>query len=227
MLDKKFLEKALNLFGLMLIMLLMTPIEAKAAANYYIGIVGIESRASNINLGDYTNLDDMSKHPLAYAQDVFEDILTTDLPSIGLTAVDKTSYAKASRTSEAEFQKVQEQMRKSISQLDKGNTTEAVKLFDKKLDYLVYGYIANMTITHRESIASSNLAVRVDLTTRIVDASTGKVVCVVTGKGESANRGGGHRKSFKFGGDEISEECWHEALEKALNQIVDKIKKQV
>ena len=84
-----------------------------------------------------------------------------------------------------------------------------------------------MTVTHRESIASSNLSVRIDLTTRIVDATTGKVVCVATGKGESASHGGTNRKSFKLGGDEISEECWHEALEKALNQIVARIKKQV
>lgn len=223
---KKFWAKAFNLLGFMLAVFLITS-PGTAEADYYIGIVGIESRTKNINLGDYTNLDDLDKHPLVYAQDVFEDILTTDLPGIGLIGVDKTSYAKMARKSEAEFQRVQEQMRKSISQLDKGNIEEAVKLFDKKLDYLIYGYIANMTITHRESIVSSNLAVRIDLTTRIVDASTGKVVCVATGKGESASRGAGHRKSFKFGGDEISEEAWHDALEKALNQIVEKIKKQV
>lgn len=223
---KKFWARALNLMVPILTIFLFVSPKA-AEANYYIGIIGIESRTNNINLGEYTNLDDLEKHPLVYAQDVFEDILTTDLPSLGLIGVDKTAYAKMARNSESEFQRVQEQMRKSISQLDKGNTEEAVKLFDKKLDYLIYGYIANMTITHRESIASSNLAVRIDLTIRIVDASTGKIVCVATGKGESASRGGGNRKSFKFGGDEISEEAWHDALEKALNQIVDKIKKQV
>ncbi len=227
MLVRKFWVRVLDLVGLTLAICLLVSPKVSAAANYYIGIVGIESRTKTINLGDYTNLDDMAKHPLAYAQDVFEDILTTDLPTVGLTTVDKTAYSKAMRTNEAEFQRVQEQMRKSMAQLDKGDTSEAVKLFDKKLDYFIYGYIANMTITHRESIASSNLAVRVDLTTRIVEASSGKVVCVVTGKGESASRGGGSRKSFKFGGDEISEECWHEALEKAINQIVEKIKKQV
>ncbi len=223
---KKFWEKALKLFGLISAIFLLA-LPGAAEANYYIGIVGIESRTNNINLGDYTNLDNLDKHPLVYAQDIFEEILTTDLPSIGLTGVDKTAYSKMARKSEEEFQRVQEQMQKSLSQLDKGNTTEAVKLFDKKLDYLIYGYIANMTITHRESIATSNLTVRVDLTTRIVDAYTGKVVCVATGKGEAVSRSGGHRKSFKFGGDEISEDAWHEALEKALNQIVERIKKQV
>ena len=223
---KKFWERVLNLAGLTLaIFFLVSP--KVEATNYYIGIVGIESRTKNINLGDYTNLDNLDKNPLVYAQEIFEDILTTDLPTLGLTAVDKTVNAKMARKNEAAFQKSQAQMRKSMSQLDKGDTSEAVKLFDKKLDYIIYGYIANMTITHRESIASSNLTVRVDLTTRIVDAATGKVVCVATGKGESVSRGGNNRKSFKFGGDEISEVCWHEALEKALNQVVDRIKKQV
>ena len=217
MLDKKFWERAFNL-GVLILAIFFVTFPKLAEANYTIGIVGIDSRVKdkNINLGDYTNLNDPNlENPLVYAQKAFETIMTTDLPSMGLTGVDKTEQATSSRIAEVNFQ------------LDHGNPKEAVKMFDKKLDYIIYGYIANLTVTHRESIASSNLAVRIDLTTRIVEASTGKVVCIVTGKGESANRGGGHRKSFKLGGDEISEACWDEALEKALNQIIDKIKKQV
>ena len=223
--DKKFYRKV-NLIFLLMIAIFFASTSI-AQANYSIGIIGIESRTKNINLGDYTNLEDFSKHPLVYAGDVFTEIMTTDLPLIGLTGVDKTSYAKMARNSEAEFQRVQQQMRESINKLDKGDTSDAVKLFNQKLDFFIYGYIADMTVTHRESIATSNLTVRVDLTARIFDASTGKVVCVVTGKGESASRGGNSRKSFLLGGKEISEECWHEALEKAINQMIEKIKKQV
>ena len=219
---KKFWGKILNLFVTTLAIYFFT-LPNFAEANYSIGIIGVESRTKNINLDDYTNLNDLSKNPLVYAQDVFEDILTTDLHETGLIAVDKTDYAKMARQSEEEFQQIQ----KSINRLDKGDTSEAVKLFDQKLDYIIYGYISNFTITHREAIATSNITVRVDLSVRIVDASTGKVVCVAIGKGESATHGGAYRKTFKFGGDEISEECWHDALEKALNQIVERIKKQV
>ena len=219
---KKFWGKILNLFATTLAIYFFT-LPNFAEANYSIGIIGVESRTKNINLDDYTNLNDLSKNPLVYAQDVFEDILTTDLHETGLIAVDKTDYAKMARKSEEEFQQIQ----KSINRLDKGDTSEAVKLFDQKLDYIIYGYISNFTITHREAIATSNITVRVDLSVRIVDASTGKVVCVAIGKGESATHGGAYRKTFKFGGDEISEECWHDALEKALNQIVERIKKQV
>ena len=213
--EKKCWKKAINLSVLILTIFFFV-LPKCSAESYTIGIVGIDSRIKDkdINLGDYTDLIQL-ENPLAYAQKVFTDILTTDLPTMGLEGVDKTENATSARIAEVNFQ------------MDLGNPAEAVKLFDEKLDYLIYGYITNMTVTHRESIVSSNLSVRVDLTTRIVDASTGKVVCVATGKGESASHGGGYRKSFKLGGNEISEECWYEALEKALNQIVEKIKKQV
>lgn len=213
--EKKYWRKAINLSVIILTMFLFVSPKS-FAESYTIGIVGIDSRIKDkdLNLGDYTDLTQL-KNPLAYAQKIFTDILTTDLPTIGLKGVDKTERATSARIAEVNFQ------------MDLGNPAEAVKLFDEKLDYLIYGYITNMTVTHRESLVSSNLSVRVDLTTRIVDASTGKVVCMATGKGESASHGGGYRKSFKLGGNEISEECWHEALEKALNQIVEKIKKQV
>lgn len=213
--EKKYWRKAINLSVIILTMFLFVSPKS-FAESYTIGIVGIDSRIKDkdLNLGDYTDLTQL-KNPLAYAQKIFTDILTTDLPTIGLKGVDKTERATSARIAEVNFQ------------MDLGNPAEAVKLFDEKLDYLIYGYITNMTVTHRESLVSSNLSVRVDLTTRIVDTSTGKVVCMATGKGESASHGGGYRKSFKLGGNEISEECWHEALEKALNQIVEKIKKQV
>ena len=226
MLGKKFLEKVLNLLALTLAIFLMVSPNAAEAKYYYFGIVGIESRVkdSDINLGDYTNLNspELAKTPLEYAQGTFERVLTDELPKIELSeigaefkSIDKTEETTSARIKELNFQ------------LEHGNPKEAVKLFDQKLDYLIYGYIANLTITHRESIATSNVNVRVDLTTRIVDANTGKVVCVAVGKGESASHGGGNRKTFEFGGKEVSVVSWHEALEKALNQIVDKIKKQV
>lgn len=215
--EKKHWRKAINLSVLILTIFLFVSPKC-FAESYTIGIVGIDSRIKDkdINLGDYTDLTQL-ENPLAYAQNIFTDfwMSNNDMRSVGLVCVDKTERATSARVAEVNFQ------------MDLGNPAEAMKLFDEKLDYLIYGYITNMTITHRESLVGSNLSVRVDLTTRIVDASTGKVVCVATGKGESASHGGGYRKSFKLGGNEISEECWHEALEKALNQIVEKIKKQV
>ena len=122
---KKFWGKILNLFAATLAIYFFTAPNF-VEANYSIGIIGVESRAKNINLKEYTNLDDLSKNPLIYAQDVFKEILTTDLHEIGLIPIDKTDYAKMARKSEEEFQQIQ----KSIGYLDKGNTSEVVKLFD-------------------------------------------------------------------------------------------------
>ena len=212
---KRFWKRAFDLIVLIpAILIFVSP--GFARANYAVGIVGVGSRVNNVNLGEYTDVTE-TENPLLYAQNVFTEIMTTDLPQIGaeFVGVDKTERTTSRRMDEVMFQ------------LQMGNPANAIKLFDRKLDYLIYGYITNLTITHRESFVSSNLSVDVSLSVRIVDASTGKIVCVATGRGESASHGEGGRKSFKFGGDEISEECWHEALEKALKKVMTNIKKQV
>lgn len=213
---QKFWARALNLVVLILGLFFFASPTCSAEA-YTIGIVGIDSRVTdkNINLGDYTDLTQLEKSPLAHAQDIFQTNMMDVLPNVGLQAIDKTADATLKRMAEA------------IIQLECGDPSKAVKLFDQPLDYLIYGYITNITVTHRESIVSSNLIVRVDLSVRIVDASTGKIVCVATGKGESSSRGGAYRKAFILGGNEVSDICWNEALEKALDQVVDKIKKRV
>ena len=215
---KKFWRRVLNLGVLILAVAFFTS-PACAAENYTIGIVGIDSRIKdkNINLGDYIDLTQLKENPLAHAQSIFVDFWqgNPDMLSLGLLCVDKTEKTTSERIAQVNFQ------------MDFGNPAEAITLFDQKLDYLIYGYITNLTVTHRESMFTSNLLVRVSMTVRIVDASTGKIVCVATGKGESSSHGEAYRKSFKLGGEEISEEGWHEALDKALNQIVKKIKERV
>ena len=226
--DKKFWQKAFNLFFLFMIVIFLMP-NNSAEAKYSVGIVGIDSRTVRINLDNYTRIDDSTTSPLIYAQTTFEDVMTDELPRISneFSGIEKTEYSRMARESEVEFQEIQKQMRTAMSGLDKGNISETVKLFDKKLDYFIYGYIDNLTITHRESLGGSNLTVRVDLTVRIVDASTGKIVCVATGKGESASHGESNRKSFKMGGEEVDVFCWDDALRKSLNQILKTIQKQL
>ena len=210
---KKFWRAAISFFTLVpAIIIFLSPTFVEA--NYTVGIVGISNRVRNLNLGDYTDLTEL-ENPLVYAQNVFEYTMTSGLPRTGLTGIDKTEQATSSRLNEVMFQ------------LEMGDPGKAVKLFDKTPDYLIYGYITNFTVTHRESLATSNLAVRIDLSVRIMEVSTGELVCVATGKGESASHGGAYRKAFKIGGEEISEECWTDALEKAFNQVLKSIQKQV
>lgn len=216
--EKKFWKRAADLLVLTLtIFFFVSP--TCSAEHYIIGIVGIDSRIKdkNINLGDYIDLTQLRETPLAHAQSIFVDFWqgNHDMLSAGLLCIDKTEKTTSDRIAEVNFQ------------MDFGNPAEAMTLFDQKLDYLIYGYITNMTVTHRESMFTSNLLVRVSITVRIVDTSTGKIICVATGKGESSSHGGAYRKSFKLGGEEISEDGWHEALKKALDQIAKKIKQRV
>ena len=194
--------------------LLLFPLSNTEAA-YNIGIVGIGSRTEKTNLLEYTNPAN-AKNPLDHAQGVFSNFMTTELGFLpDMIAVDRTEQAETARIQEAALQ------------LSLGNQQEAVKLFNTKLDYLIYGYVSNMTVTHRESLATSNLAVRVDLSVRIIDAATGKVVCIASGTGESKDHGGVGREAYILGGEELPVGAWDEALQNALTKIMLKIKKQI
>ena len=184
-----------------------------AAAGYTIGLVGIQSAvqgAEKTNIAAYVNMED-KRDPMEFAQDIFADVMTTDLVGTGLEPVDLTKRADMARRDEAMFQ------------LKMGDPSKAVKLSDQKLDYFIYGYISNFTVTHRESLGSNNISVEVSLSTHIVEAATGKAVFVATGKGTASS----HGVDLDKNGDKISTKAWSDALEKALNQIVTKIKKEV
>ena len=193
------------------------PSTEAAAAVDTIGIVGITDRthgAKNSNLGNYTNLDH-TRDPMQFAQGVFSEILATELPLMDLKPLDMSERATQARIDEMTFQ------------LDLGKPDKVLANFAVKPDYLIYGYISNFTATHREVMGTNNISVEVRLSVRVVDASTGKVVFVATGKGISATHNTSAAKGFRFSGEEISEEAWHESLEKALTEIAEKTKKAI
>lgn len=187
-----------------------------ASANYSIGLVGISAAVqgggSNLNFSNYIDMKSR-RDPIEYAQDVFTEIMMVQLAGSGLDPIDMTERADNARRDEL------------ILQLTQGDTTTAVKQFKIKPNYLIYGSIANFTVSHRESLGSNNITVETDLSIRIVDAATSKVVFVATGKGKSSTHDVDMGKNAKA--DKISEEAWHDSLEKALTQINEKIKKAV
>ena len=225
--DKKFYQKAFKWLFLTLFVIVFAVSSEVAEANYTIGIVGIGDKSGKYNLGDYIDLDDPTlSDPMVNAQENFKTILDTELSTIFspiFTTVEKSEQAQMARKDELTFQEVQAR----LALIERGEFVKVVKLFDEKLDYIIYGYIANFTVTHREAFGTSNLSVRIDVTVNIIDTSNGKVVCTATGKGESASHGEGNRKAFKFGGKAIPEVCWGEALDKALTQSVEKINKRI
>ncbi|MBQ7550371.1 MAG: hypothetical protein IJT04_02445 [Bacteroidales bacterium] len=204
-----------KIFGSTIVLWMLCLIYSPIAwADYTIGLVGIESNIQNVkgtNLNNYTNLAD-KQNPLEYAQDVFSDILTVELASFGLEALDMSSRATLARRDEMIFE------------LNMGKPEKIIQNFTIHPNYLIYGYITNFTVTHRETMGTNNISVEVSLTTRVVDAENGEIVFVATGKGVSSTHDTSAAKGFQFGGEEISEGCWHEALEKSLLQIIGKIK---
>lgn len=225
---QKFYQKAIKFIFLSAIVIFISTLKtAEASEIYNIGIVGIDNRVKYTNLDEYMEFEDGDKPPLIHIQELFHEIiLNSDLNKIGLRGVERTEYSQMARIMEREFQKTQAELRKSAAQLDNGNISEVVKLFDKKLDYLIYGYINNMTVSHRESFGSSNSVVSVDLTVRIIDSSTGKIVCVAVGEGSAPNHDKSYKKAFRFENKPVELESFYIAVQKALNQAVEKIKKQ-
>ena len=224
---QKFYRKAIKIIFASAFIIFSLACEITEAATYNMGIVGIENRVKNTNLDEYTEFEDGDKHPLIHVQELFHEIvLNGELYKLGLKGVESTKYSQEMRNKELEFQKYQSELRKSISQLENGDTYEVVKLFDKQLDYLIYGYINNMTVSHRESFGSSNSIVSVNISVRIVDASTGKIVCVATGEGSGSNHDKSYKKSFRFENKPVEQLSFYIAFENAMNQVVEKIKKQ-
>ena len=79
--DKKFWQKAFDLFFLLMIIIFLMP-NNSAEAKYSVGIVGIDNRTVRINLDNYTKIDDSTTSPLIYAQETFETVMTDELPRI-------------------------------------------------------------------------------------------------------------------------------------------------
>ena len=101
---KKFWRRVADL-SLLILVFVFFMLPKCHAETYSIGIVGIDSRIKDkdLNLGDYTDLTQL-ENPLSYAQKIFEEVMTTDLPTIGLNAVDKTAQATSTRIAEVNFQ---------------------------------------------------------------------------------------------------------------------------
>lgn len=121
--------------------------------------------------------------------------------------------------------------------LELGNNRIALK--DFTTDYIIYGYLTNLSIkvseTGMDTLSGTALVGKsktacANLSAKVVDTSTGKIVFTATGKGEStstktAAQYGEH--ILKVGSDDVTEECVHNALARAVHEIADKIIKAV
>lgn len=102
-------------------------------------------------------------------------------------------------------------------------------------EYVVYGYVTNMSVVESttgiddmsgSAIGGDSTAVRVNLSAKIVETATGKILLTVTGKGESAGSkvtASSKGEMLQFGKSNVTEECLHNALAKATHDIAVKI----
>ena len=108
-----------------------------------------------------------------------------------------------------------------------GKMTPEVKAAAEDCEYLLIGYLMNLSRTTDDKIIGKGDGIRASLSVQIFDTSTGKLVAVFTGNGISKARYNRIGKIFRAGQIEFSEESLNIALEKAALQIADKIKKNI
>lgn len=108
-----------------------------------------------------------------------------------------------------------------------GKMTPEVKAAAEDCEYLLIGYLMNLSRTTDDKIIGKGDGIRASLSVQIFDTSTGKLVAVFTGNGVSKARYNRIGKIFRAGQMEFSEESLNIALEKAALQIADKIKRDI
>lgn len=102
-------------------------------------------------------------------------------------------------------------------------------------DYIISGYLSNIGITYSEFFAlipgGRSYKLRVDIAVKIYDSSNGRCIYTAVGKGEAASEDFDMSllglKLMHFGDSQFSGECYDAALQKAVKQVADKIKRDI
>ena len=138
----------------------------------------------------------------------------------GVEPVDLSDDAKQARLDEA-------YLGLAFKNLDSGNVSQIIKDFETRPDYIVYAYLTGLTVTHRESMSGANMAVRADISARILNADTGRVVFVATGTGDANSHQSSGGDAIYIGRDKVPMDTLHSAIDKACEKIQKKIMENV
>lgn len=181
-----------------------------------IGIVGFANRV------EITNIDGKIVGNFKVANEYLMD---------GLVSCDKLDVIDIS----PEVEKYR--MNELVLQLDKSKKSVDCKCFGT--DYLIFGYLTNLSIKTSEtditnlknlSVGGKSETACANLSAKIIDTRTGKVVLTVTGKGESTSSKVAaqvNEHKLKVGKSDVTEECVLNALSKACEEITAKIAEAV
>ena len=114
-----------------------------------------------------------------------------------------------------------------MSQIGKMTPEVTAMAAAEDCEYLLIGYLMNLSRTTDEKIIGKGDGIRASLSVQIFDTKTGKLVKVFTGNGVSKARYNRVGKIFRARQIEFSEESLNIALEKAALQIAEKIKRNI
>lgn len=94
-------------------------------------------------------------------------------------------------------------------------------------EYLLIGYIMNLSRTTGEKIIGKGDGIRTSLSVQVFDVATGKNVATFTGNGVSKSHIDRIGRIFRHGQLEFSEDNLNQAMEQAVHEIVTKIRKYI
>lgn len=185
----------------LLIAFLISPIKVHAKVSF--GVIDVISRV------DISNLDDSKVQTFHVITDQLISKIFKDIPTIVID--DATNDSNQSRLDEIAFQ------------LSQGNSIE---FKDSTYDYIVYGYLRNLTLSEGHRLITNSESIRVDLSIRIVDVRTGKCVFATSATGTSK---ASHLSvlKYKFAGRNIDDKDLSNAFENATDKIVAKLKNSI
>ncbi len=108
-----------------------------------------------------------------------------------------------------------------------GKLTPEITAAAEDCDYLIVGYLMNLSRTTNERIIGKSNGIRADLSVRIFDMTTGKPIKIFTGHGVAKARASRIGNIFRAGQFEFSEDSLNQALEMAALEIAQKIKRNI
>lgn len=184
-----------------------------AAQSYTFAVAGFGNKV------DFTNVE--GDAVVQVSQPIVDYLIDELMDCPSMVIYDGTPAAAQARADEVS------------SQLELGNLPAEYK--DIQADYIISGYLSNIGVTFSlfqmlvPGGHSYNL--RVDLAVKIYECSTGRCVYTAVGKGEAASEDfdvsllGLHL--LRCGDTQFSSECYDAALQKAVKQAADKIKRDI
>ena len=196
----------MKIFRAVLVLLVLFMARAEAKELPVIGVVDFTSRVS------VTNLSDEQVLTFHTAPAVIMDEIISHAEIVDMTG----------ETTEAILDEIL-----VMSQVGKVTPEVQSMVSAEGCDYLLVGYLMNLSRTTDDKIIGKGDGIRASLSVRIYDVATGKQVAVFTGHGVSKARVNRIGRIFRAGQLEFSEDSLNLAIEQAAHEIAEKIKRRI